>query len=65
MIDIMIQNIYQLNATVQIMQSQIATYLKRETNISSNRTESPSFIIVPSSEEIDRHRGEFTSLEIA
>ena len=64
--DSLMQTIYQLNETIQILQSNIATKdatilaLKQaiddRTNVTILPTEPSMIIVVPSSDEIDHHR---------
>ena len=69
MMDVLVQNINQLNVTIQIMQTNIGNYIAsndltikaiKETLQYVEKT--PMIILVPSSDEINNHRSEFSKM---
>ena len=70
MIDVLVKDINQLNVTMQVMQTNIANYIASNdlklTTISDSLqyvVKTPMTIFVPSSDEIDHHRSEFSKIQ--
>ena len=70
MIDVLVKDINQLNVTMQVMQTNIANYIASNdlklTTISDSLqyvVKTPMTIFVPSLDEIDHHRSEFSKIQ--
>ena len=68
--DILIQNINQLNKTMMILETNIDNYiasndltLKAINDTLQYVVKTPMVIMVPNSEEIDKHRSEFSKMQ--
>ena len=67
MMNVLVQDINQLNVTMQLMQTNIGSYiasndltLKTINDSLQYVAKTPMIIVVPSSDEIDHHRSEFS-----